>query len=183
MAKKKAVVAKTKNVRAKKKKTVAKTKTKTKAKAGAMGKKVMVMNKKSALGNDPLAWKMDSAAQEAEPVQVTAQVPEKAKAKVEVASNAAMNAAGVLTVDLADDLSIGEIRTVADALKAVPTDSELNLNAEEVSVVDSAGIQLLLSWTIHLRKQNVAFNWSHVPDVLLSVAETLGVAETLQLKE
>lgn len=148
-----------------------------------MGKKAMVMKKKSALGNDPLAWKMDSAAQEAEPVQATAQVPEKAKAIVEVASNTAMNGAAILTVDLADDLSIGEIRTVADALKAVPMDAELNLNAEEVSVVDSAGIQLLLSWTIHLRKQNVAFTWSHVPDVLLSVAETLGVAETLQLKE
>ena len=87
-------------------------------------------------------------------------------------------------VDLPEKLTIVTVEALHEQLEPLLNEhNEVVLNAELVSRVDTAGLQVLLSFCQALQKQHVAFSWSSPPDVLREGALQLGLFNLMALPE
>lgn len=78
-----------------------------------------------------------------------------------------------------------EISTVASLhermLKAIDKSNSIDLKAEAVERIDSAGLQLILSFRRELQQSGGDLTWKHPSDKLRDAANLLGMSEELGL--
>ena len=62
------------------------------------------------------------------------------------------------------------------------TGCELNIDLDQVSRADSAGVALLIEWQRQARQKNRAIYFHNIPSKMLAIARLSGVDEILSLK-
>lgn len=55
------------------------------------------------------------------------------------------------------------------------------LRANDITQIDTAGMQLLAAFLIHLQRENIEYTWEEVSPELSRAAKLLGMAEILKL--
>jgi anti-anti-sigma regulatory factor len=89
-----------------------------------------------------------------------------------------------VSVELPEKLTIVSVDALHEQFEPLLQNSaELILSAESVARVDTAGLQIMASVCQSLRKQNISFSWSGVPEVLRESAAQLGMTELISLPE
>lgn len=121
---------------------------------------INMAKKKKALGADPLSW-----LEENESAQSPESVPD---ADMET------------RVNLDDDLTIQNVSKRREDLLAIQS-QEVTVNAKNISVIDTAGIQLLLSFYQSRKQQDKVTHWENVSPVLRELAELLDLDNQLEL--
>ena len=87
-----------------------------------------------------------------------------------------------LVVDLPEALTIANAEALHEQLEpALSAHQNVFLNAEHVSRVDTAGLQLLFAFNVELNKHELTLDWSDVPSVLRESAELIGLKGLLSL--
>jgi len=87
-------------------------------------------------------------------------------------------------VELPEKLTIVTVEALHEQLEPLLNENnDVVLNAESVARVDTAGLQVLLSFCQTLQKQHVSFSWTSIPDVLRDGALQLGLFELMALPE
>lgn len=87
-----------------------------------------------------------------------------------------------IVVDLPENLTIATAEVLHQQLEPV-VDKHQNviLNAENVSRVDTAGLQLLYAFCSEQNQHQLTVDWSSVPSSLTDGASLLGLTEALAL--
>ncbi|GAA5644667.1 MULTISPECIES: STAS domain-containing protein [Vibrio] len=81
---------------------------------------------------------------------------------------------------LQSEVNIANIEQVKAQLTTSLTQGEaVELDASEVCKVDTAGMQLLLSYVLGLKQQGTEVHWKSPSDELSTVAKLLGLDSTL----
>lgn len=66
-------------------------------------------------------------------------------------------------------------------LQTDETIPHINIDASQLSRVDTAGLQLLTAFVIDINRQKIDFTWKNVNDELVVCAQRLGLNELLKL--
>lgn len=87
-----------------------------------------------------------------------------------------------ITVDLPERLTIMTAESLHELLEPhLQSQKDLVLNAENVERVDTAGLQVLLSFCQTLKGQNIGVTWSSPTEALSDGAVQLGIADILAI--
>lgn len=90
--------------------------------------------------------------------------------------------AAPLVVDLPENLTIATAELLHQQLEpVVEKHQDVILNAEHVSRVDTAGLQLLYAFFTEQQQHQLGVNWQSVPAALSDGAHLLGLSEALSL--
>lgn len=90
--------------------------------------------------------------------------------------------AAPIIVDLPESLTIASAEALHEQLEPVlSAHQNVVLNAEHVSRVDTAGLQLIFAFNCELQKHSLTLDWSAVPSVLIESAEQIGLKGLLAL--
>ncbi len=91
-----------------------------------------------------------------------------------------------VTFDLPASLDIGEIgpyfKEITKSISQLNESSNVSLDAQRVSSIDTTGLQLLVALVLELTSRNIKFNWQNVPFELSDGARSLGLSQTLKLQ-
>lgn len=119
---------------------------------------------KKALGTDPLNWlnRQDGEG------QASGDLP------------GSDGSAAVLVLE--DDLTIGRVGELRSCLADLLQADDVSLDAGSVSVVDTAGMQLMLGFVYDRIKAGRVTNWTGVSPAFAEVAGILGLADELGLE-
>lgn len=60
-------------------------------------------------------------------------------------------------------------------------ESNITLVADNISNIDTAGLQLLLALVTKIQREGCSFNWQEPSEALIKNAENLGLTDQLQL--
>ena len=87
------------------------------------------------------------------------------------------------TLTLPEQLDIAQVESLKDRMdKALAKEvSTFELNAEKIERVDSAGIQLLLSFKVAVQEAGKEFKLLKPSDEFIAAADLLGSTELLEL--
>jgi anti-anti-sigma regulatory factor len=90
-----------------------------------------------------------------------------------------------ITFSLPPSLDISLVNETKEAMveqlhcnKAV---THLNIDAGQLTRIDTAGLQLLTALVIDINRQNIEFSWLNLNDELVNSASRLGLNELLKL--
>lgn len=85
-----------------------------------------------------------------------------------------------IVVNLPESLTIANAEALHQQLEAV-VEKHINvtLNAESVSRVDTAGLQLLHAFCVEQRDHQLTVDWVSMTSILKDSAELLGLSESL----
>lgn len=87
-----------------------------------------------------------------------------------------------LVVDLPENLTIATAELLHQQLEPiVEKHQDVILNAEHVSRVDTAGLQLLYAFFTEQQQHQLSVDWQSVPATLSDGASLLGLSEALSL--
>lgn len=81
------------------------------------------------------------------------------------------------------DISIVN-ETKIDMVAQLQTDTpipHINIDASQLSRVDTAGLQLLTALVIDINRQKINFTWQNVSDEIIQCAQRLGLNALLKL--
>lgn len=84
-------------------------------------------------------------------------------------------------VDLGRELKISQVRAVAQQLGAFLQAQEVLLDASQVELIDTAGLQLLGAFVRDAERGGVEFRWAGVSEPFLNAAQLLDLAQHLRL--
>jgi len=71
----------------------------------------------------------------------------------------------------------GISQTIAD----ISDNSSLGIDAKELSIIDTAGLQLCAAIFLELSRRNISISWTNQSEELVDNAQHLGLSEILQL--
>lgn len=88
-----------------------------------------------------------------------------------------------IEVNLPDNLTIHHIANHLEELKnqVGNAQTQITFNAAELETFDTSGLQSLLVLVKNAQTRDVSINWQNVQDSLLQGAQSLGLAEALEL--
>ncbi len=189
---KKAAVSKSGGKKSMKKKTAAK---KTAARSNSIAvsakprtKAVRKAKKKpSLIGIDPLAW-IDNAETKiddtlAESTQQDC-VAEAEPTQQDSAEEQPAPPGNITSLSFSPRFSIREVAARTRELQQLlEQDAQVELDFEDVDIVDTAAIQLLVAFTKEAHKRGVAISWQQPSAALLRSAELLGLSQELGLPD
>ena len=94
----------------------------------------------------------------------------------------AVGGASVLVLQLPAHCTLSQAAALrASLLTAAATTSDVQLDANGVEAVDTAGLQLLLAFITQLQQQRRCMHWVHVGTPLRMAAKQLGLLQLLGL--
>jgi len=86
------------------------------------------------------------------------------------------------TLKLPEELSIANVAEWKSKLSSLLHESSpLTLDAEELSRVDTAAIQLLAAFTVKVQGSDMELHWSNPSEALKKTAQQLGMLDSLVL--
>jgi len=90
-----------------------------------------------------------------------------------------------VTFDLPQSLDIAVISSyfeeISDSVSELTQDTNITINAQALSRIDTAGLQLLVALVIELTTRKINISWQNTPDELVVNARHLGLLELLKL--
>lgn len=88
-------------------------------------------------------------------------------------------------IDLPKSLDISEINSsyeqFSNLLSELVENTSVTFNAQSLSRVDTAGVQLLVALVVELTTRKININWENTPDELINGANALGLFDLLKL--
>ena len=85
-------------------------------------------------------------------------------------------------VDCGIYLDINSIATLKNILlQAISVKKPLIFHSNEITRIDTAGLQLLLSFTLELKKNNLSWQWEKPSSTLIKTARILGMSKLLKI--
>lgn len=88
----------------------------------------------------------------------------------------------VVPISCGEHLDISQVHSLFSLFQAsLSDDSAIELQADEVTKVDSAGLQLVLCFSRALTKKGGSLTWTNPSQVLIDTASLLGLSDELQL--
>lgn len=90
-----------------------------------------------------------------------------------------------ITLSLPHSLDISLVNEVKSmAIEKIQSDTppeHINIDAQELIRIDTAGLQLLTAIVIDLNRQKINFSWENISDELANNSTLLGLNELLKL--
>ena len=87
-----------------------------------------------------------------------------------------------LTFKLGEVIDISMVNSLYDALKLLLNEANsVIIDAGEVKRLDTAAMQLLLSWYNESQNRNIKVTWKNAQGIFTNSAELLGLSKLLQL--
>jgi anti-anti-sigma regulatory factor len=90
-----------------------------------------------------------------------------------------------ITLSLPQSLDISlvnEVKSMAiEKIQSNSSPDHINLDAQELIRIDTAGLQLLTAIVIDLNRHKINFSWKNISDELASNSALLGLNELLKL--
>ena len=151
----------------------------------------MAKKSKSMIGHDPLAWLKDDA-EDAEISEVIEKPAAKAKKKTtkkpETKSDSADKKAKTnkTDADVFEIQSVQDISSVADLyedMKGLFKKQKVILDGQLVERIDAASLQLIYTFILEAKINDVDVSWRAPSDALKNSASLLGMVEALQLSK
>ena len=123
--------------------------------------------KPSLIGIDPLAWIHDA--------------PTKPK-QLETAAEENYQPSNKLTMSFSPRFSIREVAAIYTQLQQLlDKDVNVELDFQDVDIVDTAALQLLVAFTQEANKRGASISWQHPSAALFRSSELLGLRQKLGL--
>jgi len=92
------------------------------------------------------------------------------------------NEKDTITIKLNKHLDISSIQDLYHILKeAFELNHSVILQANEVSRIDTAGLQLLLSFYLTSQEKNITIQWQNPSPILINISNTLNIDNLLKL--
>jgi len=90
-----------------------------------------------------------------------------------------------ITLSLPQSLDISlvnEMKSIAiEKIQSNTSPEHINIDAQELIRIDTAGLQLLTAIVIDLNRQKIKFSWENISDELANNSTLLGLNELLKL--
>lgn len=90
-----------------------------------------------------------------------------------------------ITFQLPQSLDISVVNETKEMmvqkLHTEKTVEQVNIDARELSRIDTAGLQLLTAFIIDINRQKIEFSWQNVNEELVNSASRLGLNNLLKL--
>lgn len=92
------------------------------------------------------------------------------------------NEEGYCSINLGTSLKIASIHDQQKILSsALSYNKPIRINGSEIIQIDTASLQLLLSFILFINEKRLAWEWQTISPSLISIANIIGMHELLQL--